>query len=659
MKKVSLFSILLLLTIHSVACGPWFRRECSYTSDYGHFFSTLAEPCSLYTLHDNLMRGMMDGNDSIERADSTYQALVALYEEAVSKMNDPWYYPAHKGMVRGGDFALPELRDLCRQKRSSRNMHFAWLEAKCLYQMGAWDDCVMLCDTLLSRKLTTYMRARIQSWQAGAIQCSGHFPKREKEAEQVFCKYGDVRSIDIGSIAQNGGPVEMLDFAYFVKSYQDLFAQTELPYPFSNLEESLYEEPTAADYARYRKELRDRWKQEIAFCDLVASRKPAHLASWYYTAALLSHISDMPAQAEKYLRKAQNCPQAPEEVLPIRCLAMKINMKKNGLFNAQKESEFWELYSRLPRQIAYAQFHKEVLYYVIPRFARAGKHDKVLRFAECFDNPNGNDPWLLDCIVYYSVPMEAAARYADKSPCRSQIYELLGTRCLRNMDYKRACEYLSNVTSDLRPIGMDYQWDHYYDVEDYLRRDPFDADYLCKNPSKNVFNRNPDHRYKLHFAQEMVRLESEIKHQKDPNLRAVSMARYATGMINSFYRCWILTSRQTSSGFSFSGDTSYCQGLSVTNCFSFYNPYAADGHYENADAYLRWQNDTRNKMLRRSQDYLNRSLSTFSDPERAANLLYSLGDFKTLTKKYPNTTIAKYTKAHCDRYIDYFPMKKR
>lgn len=658
MKKISLATILVIIALQSFACGPWHRVEYAWSSPYGHFYTTLAEPCSLPEAHDNLMRKLMDSRDSAERSDSTYQALVALYENAVAHLKDPWYFPAHKGMAGAGGCGLAELRLLCAQKRASGNMHIAWLEAKCLHQMGAWDDCVMLCDTLLSQRLTRYMRARIECWQAGAIMHSDRFDDRKEAASLVFAKYGDVRSANIEFIAKNGGPVEMLDFAYFVKLINDDFARTELPYPFSNLEECAFEDTSAGGVDAYRKAIREEWAPRLDFCELMASRNPAHVASWYYTAALVAYVCDMSARAERLLAKAQRCPQTPEEVLPIRCLAMKMYMKKHGLSNARKEKEFWEIYSMLPRQVAYAQFHKEVLYFVMPRFAQTGNHEKLLRFAACFDNPNGTDPWLLDCIVYHSVPMEAAARFADKSPYRGRIYEMLGTRCLRNMDYSKACEYLSRVPLDQLATEMYYQGDLQSDAEYYFCRDPFDFDYLCKQPGKVVEERIAPSRPRLRFAQEMARLEGEIKNQRDPNLRAESMARYATGMINSFYRCWILTSRMYSSGFKNSFDTTDYQGLGYKDSYRHYNPYATDGKYDNVDSFLDWQKETLAEMQRRSSYYMNKSLSTFTDPERAAKLLYALGEFKTITKKYQSTSTARFVKAHCDKYRDYFPMKR-
>ena len=123
----------------------------------------------------------------------------------------------------------------------------------------------------------------------------------------------------------------MLDFAYFVKLINDDFAKTELPYPFSNLEECAFEDTSAGGVDAYRKAIREEWAPRLDFCELMASRNPAHVASWYYTAALVAYVCDMSARAERLLAKAQRSPQTTEEVLPIRCLAMKMYMKKHGL----------------------------------------------------------------------------------------------------------------------------------------------------------------------------------------------------------------------------------------------------------------------------------------------------------------------------------------
>ena len=643
--KNLLLSVFLLASLSVVACGPWWMPDRAL-NDYGHFYCVIDEKSYPDGL-DAYIRGFMTEADSLERADETYQYLVSQYSQAGRMEFDPWYYPAS----REEEYAkwkqsYAGVLESCRMKRTSGNGHILWLEAKCLYKMHRYEDCIAFCDSVLKTHPSRYLTARLELWQAGAkLQCG----KDTVAAYKVFYRYGDISSAkaSLYVAAKNGCPVELLDFAYMADHVHSVFDSCQLPYPFSGFDGWLYED---------EKELKKPYLKLKKECEAIAQRSPRHVASWYYTAALCAHVCHQPREADRLLSKAERCHMEPEEVLPVKLLRMKLNLKAHGIRNERDERAFWDLYTALPQEVAYAQFHKEAIYYVIPQFARRGRHDQVMRFAELFDQAEGRSSWLMDEVVYGFVDMDAAAKYALTSARKDQIFDLLGTRCLRNMQYQKAVEYLSKVSP--RYSRADMVWEYERDdlreeLDNYYRRDPFDISFVTSLTKKKL--KCPISQYRLKFAQQMVRLENEIKTCEDPNLRADYMARYATGMRNSFYHCWILTALRQSGGYECGNvDPESMVGISSNLNHLHYNPYSTSSDCRDMRDFYKWQKTTRATMEKKSKQIYRQALATYTDPDRAAALLHSLAMFKTIMKKYPNSASAQVVRAHCDNYKDYF-----
>lgn len=188
---------------------------------------------------------------------------------------------------------------------------------------------------------------------------------------------------------------------------------------------------------------------------------------------------------------------------------------------------------------------------------------------------------------------------------RQYLYDIIGTQLIASRKYKEAAFYLSHVSE---------QFQRSRNVASYFNQDPFTFD-------KRL--RQSDPLYKLHFAQEMSRLEDNMRYAKDPNVRAESMLRYALGMQNSVgEHCWELTS--------------YYRG--------FWEPYPFHSHY---------QHKLVSEIITESEKLKKTAFTLFTDDERAAKAYQNWCMWKTSVTKYPHTKTAKQIRGQCDNLADY------
>jgi hypothetical protein len=120
----------------------------------------------------------------------------------------------------------------------------------------------------------------------------------------------------------------------------------------------------------------------------------------------------------------------------------------------------------------------------------------------------------------------------------------------------------------------------------------------------------------MEFAKEMLRLEKSIASDIDPSRKGLEMIRYATGLMNSFTRCWPLTDYGR-----FSGSWEY---YTVTD--DFYNK--AEKNYREA-------------------------LRIIDNDELAAIAHIQLCQWRTAVEKYPDTYASRYIQIKCDNLCNY------
>lgn len=202
------------------------------------------------------------------------------------------------------------------------------------------------------------------------------------------------------------------------------------------------------------------------------------------------------------------------------------------------------------------------------------------------------------------------------------IYDIVGTLYLREMNYVKAAEWLSKVSSD-------YQGQTNLAKEGYFRLDPF----RYQSDKKAFIPDSTD--YKLRFAREMTRLEKEIASETDANRKANAKIRYATGLRNSFGSCWYLTQY----GF----DMYFQPGQTFSDSKTFYSS-DREGFTGNPFA---------KKAYKKVDRLMAEALSEFTNPEQAAQAQLEMMNYATLMAQYPNSQAASTIRGRCDKYSDY------
>lgn len=207
------------------------------------------------------------------------------------------------------------------------------------------------------------------------------------------------------------------------------------------------------------------------------------------------------------------------------------------------------------------------------------------------------------------------------------ICDIVGTLYLREMNYEKASEWLSKVSQN-------YQQRTNIAKEGYFKLDPF----RYQVDKKHFIN--DSHDYKLRFAQEMCRLENMIQSDAEPNRKADAKIRFATGLRNSFGRCWYLT------------DYEYLLGDNECENWQDWEVYPSsckEGFSKNAYAQSAYQ---------RVGKLMDEALSEYTDQELAAKAQFDMMNFKSIMEKYPTTQIAAHVRSRCDNYYDYSLQKR-
>lgn len=234
------------------------------------------------------------------------------------------------------------------------------------------------------------------------------------------------------------------------------------------------------------------------------------------------------------------------------------------------------------------------------------KADDAARYAQRIHNPKSNlDKFLNE------------GSYIDTD----YINDIVGTLFLREMNYEQALQWLSKVSSA-------YQDKTNLAKEGYFKLDPFRYQFDKKHYIKDSSD------YKLKFAQEMVCLEQMMESDAEVNRKATAKIRYATGVRNSFGRCWYLTDYEYN----------IVYDNSEPNKWECYSSIDREGF--NGNTYAQ-------KAYKRVDALMNEALSEFTNPEMAAQAQLDMMNYATLVKNYPDTKVASYIRTRCDNYYDY------
>ena len=281
----------------------------------------------------------------------------------------------------------------------------------------------------------------------------------------------------------------------------------------------------------------------------------------------------------------------------------------------------------------YTMLRKTVLSEVAPRMKKAGKQSLSIALTNYADNmligmmePEqqycfSNDFFMaMDTIYAAEVeryvrcalqPQTAMERFLAEGSYidHDYLYDIVGTLYLRESNYKKAMEVLSQVS----PAYQQRLHTRYY-----LLRDPFALE--TQLDYDNVEDR------KYNFAREMYVLEQTFSNPHiDPNRRANAMLSYAIGMRNSYFNAWAFTQ--------------YEQGYGDFTEYSY-----------------SWKTKERKDLIEAEYSRLyHKAFSLFTNDEFEAAAHLQIRSNYIIVTRYPNTAAAEFIRQHCDTYADYHP----
>ncbi len=289
------------------------------------------------------------------------------------------------------------------------------------------------------------------------------------------------------------------------------------------------------------------------------------------------------------------CPRMIQAGKPIRALQL-ANMADNRLLGIVNKRIDWNGKTHTMREYRYSAEHSNLIDYSNHFFEMVDSLgvNNAKSYLQRVESPRGEFDSFLN-----------ARGYTD----RNYLYDIVGTQCLRTMQYSEAVKYF-------KPISTAFQYHHNL----YMDYDPFCVEH---EPIKQKQN------FKYDFAKEMCFLQWSINTTQDPNRKAEFMVKYAMGIRNSFTYCWALTQ--------------YYKGT------SYYGQVC-----EKRD----WQNDINTQVaLAKSKAMVALALEIISDDEVSANILYDMCNYKTVANKYPNSKKGMLIRGSCDHLIDYHAEK--
>jgi hypothetical protein len=190
--------------------------------------------------------------------------------------------------------------------------------------------------------------------------------------------------------------------------------------------------------------------------------------------------------------------------------------------------------------------------------------------------------------------------YIDKD----YLFELIGTRYLREAKYSEAVKWLSKVSPEYQ-----YRMNTY----EYIEFQPYSFEKVYILDKTN---------YKYNFAKEMARLENVINTSSNSDSVALSKAKLAIGMKNSAYHCWPLI---------------------------YYHLY----EYDFDDDYPTPYSRAKNNLLGKAERTYTSALSSTANTETKARIQLMFGNYKFVMSNYSNTEAAQSITGRCDNYYDY------
>lgn len=596
-------------------------------------------------------------------------------EDVRGRQNSRWYYPS---MRTGAKMSLEEIVDQALNYRGPLRDRYLLQAVRAMFSLRRYTDCIALWNkeaSLLPKECV--VRQLILPYIAGAEYRMKNYDK----AVSYFYEAGDfVSMIACSDVNPPASTVEAIE-----RIYQQEPNCSHFPEMLQRLVHTA--EPDGEFYWKeLDKDLvKDEHRQLIRLAVRIAQEGKAHnTAMWYYTAAFIEDLDGHPVEASKLLAKAEQSHGTEFIKESVKVMRIYLDAKlmpynqgyENLLFKQlqwldqkiadnitpkvrERTSEYYDLACNISYYYWNDMMRRIILAEVCPRMIVSGKTIRALQLANMADNRllglvdcktyhkkthvKGRVEWVettssmsefrrdknrrspdysnyffemidsvgIDKVIAYrnriERPVDTFDRFLNGRGYVDMEYinDIVGTQCLRTMRYGDAVTYLGHIG---RSFEGHLNTEIYWDPFSYERRD-------IKDKSD----------FKYRFAREMCMLEQEMNKTTDPDRKAEAMIRYATGMRNSFDRCWPLTQ--------------YYRGT------SYFGQVQEKRDWENEPEAIR--------AKKRSTELFKTACALFTNRELAAETLYEFNQYRTVAEKYPETEIGQYVCGHCDNLYDY------
>ena len=211
----------------------------------------------------------------------------------------------------------------------------------------------------------------------------------------------------------------------------------------------------------------------------------------------------------------------------------------------------------------------------------------------------------LDYLVRYEslllTPSSAIERFLQERCYMDQDYlkDIIGTRYIREQNYKAAYRYLSRVSEEYQKR---------LNTVAYMKFNPFET------RSKSVQKNNT---YKLDFVRKMLDYKHILQTCVDDDIKGEALIRIGLGMRASLTHCWALT------------------------------------HYGKWESSPWYEDESTLENITYAESIIEKGLDTIKDPELKARYYRDLYQWRTVVEKYPDTNVAKEIQTSCDNIVNY------
>ena len=591
-------------------------------------------------------------------------------EETRDRMASPWYYPSKKDPEK---LSLEQIVERADEYEGKRFIDRYLLQTeRALFSLHDYDECINRWNEVGQSLPDNIIRRLTLRYVAGAYYNIGDI----KTAIKLFGEAGDVESVLCCAEKTGDGYLNaMYEYAPSSRDLRDAVERIVL-----SAEQELWD--------GYSSELeegtREKLEQVRALAIRIASEGRVDDPDlWYYTAAFIDHLQGHNSDASWLLAKAESSKGS--EYIKESIRVLKIYLDALGPYNSSYDSKILDGVKWMERKIVehldegrsatisygmyYTGINQSYFYWndmlrkivhsgIVPRLLKSNKDALAIAYSNMADNLIYNlvgevdSSWsssqrmtlqeyreegafnsldysnmtfgLLDSIKVESIiryvdnlkrPESDTYRYLNSKGYTNEDYfnDVIGTRMIREMRYPEAEAWLAKVSPSFQNQLNTFR-------EGYLSFDPFSHELKRIRESADL---------KYNFAREMASLEKAISDTQNPDRKAILMSRFATGLKNSVGNCWALS----------------FYGLSSSDY---------DEDYNTNSLFLRAQR----KGFDRAEKMFATALSICRDKETAAQINLSLGNAKTVAKKYKTTKAAEYVRGHCDTYVDYHLEKR-